>query len=155
MAGSPYTLQWAPLSPKIAPSHREIWTPSNLWVLGTIRNPQHKWHLYRFSHLCTDDHRVSLYFAIPQKFAPSHGGSEPPSNTWFPGPTRVLNLNGISIGSAVFAGLTSVTDWQRDRPTGHATRSVTIGRIYVLRCILIITIILHQWQYNSRAKSKS
>jgi len=30
-----------------------------------------------------------------------------------------------------FAGLTSVTDRQTDRPTDHATRSVTIGRIYV------------------------
>ena len=43
-------------------------------------------------------------------------------------PTRVLNNpNGISIGAAVFAGLTNVTD----RPTDHATRSVTIGCIYV------------------------
>jgi len=32
---------------------------------------------------------------------------------WFPGPTRVLNLNGILIVSAVSARLTSVTD----RPT--------------------------------------
>ena len=29
-----------------------------------------------------------------------------PPNTWFLGPTRVLNQNGISIGSAVFAQLT-------------------------------------------------
>ena len=35
-----------------------------------------------------------------------------PSNIWFPGPTRVLNPNGISIASAIFAGLTSVTDRQ-------------------------------------------
>jgi len=55
-------------------------------------------------------------------------GSGRPSNTivlW--GPTRVLDPNGISIGLAVFASLTSVTD----RPTDHATRSVTIGRIYL------------------------
>ena len=39
--------------------------------------------------------------------------------------------NGISIGSAVFAGLTIVSDRQTDRPTDHATPSVTIGRIYV------------------------
>jgi len=51
------------------------------------------------------------------------------SHTWFPGPTRVLNLNRISIGSAVFAGLTDVTDRPTDRPTVHATRSVTINRI--------------------------
>jgi len=44
---------------------------------------------------------------------------------------RALNPNGISIGAAVFAGLTSETDRQTDRVTDHATRSVTIGRIYV------------------------
>ena len=38
------------------------------------------------------------------------------SNTWFHGLTRVLDPNGISIGSAVFAGLTAVTDRQADRP---------------------------------------
>ena len=55
------------------------------------------------------------------------GGSGPQSNTWFPGPTQVLNPKGSSIGAAVFAGLTSVTD----KPTDHATRSVRIGGIYV------------------------
>jgi len=44
-------------------------------------------------------------------------GSGPRSNTWFHRPTRVLNPNGISIGSAVFAGLTSVTDQQIDQQT--------------------------------------
>ena len=43
-----------------------------------------------------------------------------------PGPTRVLNPNGISIGSAVFAGLTDVTD----RQTDHTSWSVTIDDIY-------------------------
>jgi len=45
------------------------------------------------------------------------GGSGPPCNTWFLGPTQVLNPNAISIGAAVFAGLTSVTDRQTDRQT--------------------------------------
>jgi len=45
------------------------------------------------------------------------GGSEPPSNTWSLEPSQVLNPDGISIGSAVFAGLTSVTDRQTDRQT--------------------------------------
>jgi len=40
---------------------------------------------------------------------------------------EVLKPNGISIGSAVSPGLTSV----RDRPTDHATQSLTIDRIYV------------------------
>ena len=37
------------------------------------------------------------------------------------------NPNGISIGSAVYPELTTATDGQTD----HATRSVTIDRIYV------------------------
>jgi len=48
-----------------------------------------------------------------------------------PWPTRVHNPIGISISSAVFAGLTSVIDRQTDRPTDHTTWSVTIGRVYV------------------------
>jgi len=71
----------------------------------------------------------NAYSPLPKKFAPSHGGSGSPSNIWFPGSTQVLNLNGSSIGAAVFAGLTSVTDRPTDRPTDHATRSVTIGRV--------------------------
>jgi len=82
-------------------------------------------------------HRVAILYnrlpLFPQN-CPFPWGSEPLSNTWFPGPTRIRNPNGISIGSAVFAGLTTVTD----RPTDHATRSVaTIGcasACVVLRC---------------------
>jgi len=51
------------------------------------------------------------------KIAPSHGGSGLPSNTWFLGPIRAHNPNGISISSAVFAGLTIVTDRRTDRET--------------------------------------
>jgi len=39
-----------------------------------------------------------------------------------PGPTPVLNPNGISIASAIFAGLTGSLVWQTDRPTDHATQ---------------------------------
>jgi len=52
-----------------------------------------------------------------------HGSTDPPES--------VLNSNGISIASAVFARLTNVADRPTDRPTDHATRSVTIDRIYV------------------------
>jgi len=55
----------------------------------------------------------------------------PPSNTCFLGPARVQIPNGISISSAVFGGLTTVTERQTDRPTDHATWSVTSGHIYV------------------------
>jgi len=51
------------------------------------------------------------------KIAPSYGRSGPPSNTWFPEPTQVINQNGISISGDVFAGLTSVTDTVTDRQT--------------------------------------
>jgi len=50
------------------------------------------------------------------KNAPSHGGSEPPYNTWFLGPTHVFFPNGISIGLAFFARLTKVTN----RPTRYS-----------------------------------
>jgi len=43
---------------------------------------------------------------------PSHVGIWTPCNTWFIEPTRVRNANGNLIVSALFAGLTSVTDWQ-------------------------------------------
>jgi len=59
-----------------------------------------------------------MYFTMgrpfPLKIALSVGwlvaGPGPPSNTWFPGSSLVLNPNGISIGSAIFAGLTAMTD---------------------------------------------
>ena len=103
-------------------------------------NPQPKLHLDRFSRFCTDDRRVFLYFIIghpfpPYKFPLPMGDLDPHLIHGFFWPTRVLNPNGISIGAAVFAELTSVTDRQTcrptDRPTDHATRSVAIGRIYV------------------------
>jgi len=98
-------------------------------------SPQPKRHPYQFCRLCTDDRRVSLYFTMGRPFSPKNlplpmGGSGRPSNTRFPGPTQVLNPNSSSIGAPVFAGLTSVTDQQTDRPTDHTTRSVRIGRIY-------------------------
>jgi len=52
----------------------------------------------------------------PSKLPLPIGRSGPPSNTWFLGPTRVLSPNAISIGSAVFAGFTTVTDRQIYRP---------------------------------------
>jgi len=67
---------------------------------------------------CIAHGRRSLCFTMgcpfPLKISPSYGGIWTPSNAWFPEPTRVLNPNGISIGSAVFAGLTTVTDRHTD-----------------------------------------
>jgi len=81
----------------------------------------------------------------PSKLSLPMGDPDPPSNTWFPGPTQVVNPNGISIGAAVFAGLTSVTDRQTDRQTDSPRYSVGNNRLHmyvVLRCDLIITVLL-------------
>ena len=48
----------------------------------------------------------------PSKLPLPMGDLDPSSKTRFFGPTRVLNPNGISIGSAVFAELITVTDRQ-------------------------------------------
>jgi len=75
-------------------------------------SPQSKWHLDRLSCFCTADGRVSgmAGHVLPLKIAPSNGGGVnfgPASNTCFLGPTQVHNLNGISIGSAIFAQMTA------------------------------------------------
>jgi len=97
-----------------------------VWLMPTTRVPCSTWTVY-----------FILYNGPPLpalKIAPSHGGSGPPSNTWFPGPTRALNPKGILISLAISAGLTIATDRQTDRQTDrrteHATLSVTTGRIY-------------------------
>jgi len=54
------------------------------------------------------------------------------SNSWFLGPTRVINAKVISITSAIFARLTT---WQTNRQTDHATRSVQAASTnVVLQC---------------------
>ena len=66
--------------------------------------------------------RYSLYYTMGHLFSPQNcpflwGEIWNSSNTWFLGPTRVHNPMGISIGSAVIAGLTMVTDRATDRQT--------------------------------------
>ena len=93
---------------------------------------------------------------LPHSKVPlSHKGSGSPSNTWFLGSTstEVLNPNSISIGSAVFAGLTTVTDRQTDRQT-TLLGSVTIDRIYVrsiLRCGLKNTYLVRIARHSASA----
>ena len=81
---------------------------------------------------CTAHGRASLYFTMgrsfPLKIAAFHGGSGPSSNTWFLGPIQVLNPNGISIGSAVFAGRTTVTNRQTDIQTDRPRYSIYNNR---------------------------
>jgi len=72
--------------------------------------PQPKRQIDRFSRFCTVHVRVSSRACRGMPFP---WGDLDPMVPWR---TRVLNPNGISIGSAVFAGFTSVTDRPTDRP---------------------------------------
>jgi len=95
--------------------------------------PHPKRHLHRFSVFAQLWQSVPILYngppLFPFKIASSHGGSGPPSNTWFLGPIQVHNPNGISVGSAVFHGS---RPWQTDR-------RATIGHTYVvLQCGLMI-----------------
>jgi len=118
-AECPYTLLWALLSLKIVPSNRGSGVPSNTWLLGPIwaHNPNGISISSAVIAQMTIEYPYILQWDAPShlKIAPYHGGSGPPSNTWFPGSTRVLNPKGISISSTISAGLTSVPD----RPTSR------------------------------------
>jgi len=106
-------------------------TPSNVGFHGPIRVHNENgitisWAV--FALMTSKCPYISQWDApFPVKIASSHGGSWPPSNTRFPGPTQVLNPNGILISGAVFAGLTSATYRLKD----HTSRSVTINCIYI------------------------
>jgi len=63
----------------------------------------------------------------PQNY-PFPWGIWTPFNTWFLGPTRPQNPNGISIGSTVFAELTTACDRVTDRQATLLGLG-TIGRI--------------------------
>jgi len=90
---------------------------SSLW----LRNVNKRRLTYTFT----------MFRPILPENCPFPWGSGLPSNTLFLRPTLVLNPNGISIAS-VFTGLTSVTDWQTDRPTDRPRCSVgDNSRIYV------------------------
>jgi len=60
---------------------------------------------------------------VPQN-CPFHGGSGPPSNTWFPGPTQVLNPKS---SRSVQLFLQGSLVWQTDRQT------MLLGRSTVMR----------------------
>jgi len=110
-------LQWALLSPQNSPLPWGNLDPH--LIRGSLGPPESSTQMASrsvqpFLHL--DDHRVSVYFTMGCPFPPSkmpfpcrdlnrhlmHG-------SW---PTWVLNPNSISIGSAVFVAVTSVTDRQ-------------------------------------------
>ena len=85
-----------------------------------------------FAHRTTEClYTLQWSACFPLKIAPSHAGIWTSCNTWFIGPNRVRRANGNVIVSAVFSGLTSVTDWQSDRQTDIPGYSVRCG---IIKC---------------------
>jgi len=128
------------------------YTPSNTWFLGSTRLSIPNCISISsavFAQLKAEGPSI-LQWAAPfsLKIAHSHGGSDPPSNTWFLVSIRARNANGISIGSAVFAGLTTVTNHPSDRSTDHAIWSVTICHIHVCMSAMPPTIVITSGQSN-------
>ena len=90
--------------------------------LRSTQNPYPKRHLDRFSRFCTSHGIRSIYFTMSCPFPPQHcscaSGIGIPSNTCYLGPTPLIILKNIFIGSAVFAQITaeSPCSLQRARP---------------------------------------
>jgi len=105
----------APFAEKL-PLPRGTWTPSHTWFLGPtqIINPKVISISSAIFAQMTAEGPYTLQWAAPSllKIASSHGGSGRRYNTWFLGPSRVLDPNDILISSADFAELTNVTDRQ-------------------------------------------
>ena len=118
-AESSYTLQCAdPFPLKTALSHGESGPSTNIWFLWST-----------WVHIPYSPSKLYIHMGGSGPYL-IHGSSAPP---------RVHNPNGISIGSAIFARLTTMTH----RQTDHATHSVTIGHIYVHRDAM--------WPHNGEA----
>jgi len=113
-------------------------------------SPHPKQHLDRFRRFCTAHSRVTLYYTMG-RLSPSKllfiWEILTPSKTQFLEPTWVYNPNSISIGSAVFAELTIMTD----RPRYSICNNRPVSMYVVLQCGLKITKILkiESKQYRS------
>jgi len=117
----PTLYKWTTVFPKLAPSHGESGPHLTHDSLGhsqlTIQTASQSVQL--LSHRLPQSVPI-LYNGMtlsPSKLPISMRRSGPPYNTWFPGPIWDLNPNGFLIRSAIFAGLTSVTDRQTVRPS--------------------------------------
>jgi len=121
------------LFPKTAPSRGGSGPPRNSWFLEPDRahNPNGiSIGSAVLAQMTAEYTCFTMGRPYPPQNCPLPSGDLDPNlihGCWFPGPTRVLNPNGISIGSPIIAGLTSVTDI----PTDQATQSVTIDNIQV------------------------
>jgi len=106
-----YFTMGAPSPPKLLLPTR-IWTPSNtrfLWP-NRAKTQTASGSVQLFLHRWTQSQSVPIQWdALSTSILPlAMGGSGLPSNTRFPEQSRVLNPNGISISSAVFAQMNAV-----------------------------------------------
>jgi len=89
-----------------------------------------------------------LYFIMgwdmSPKIAPSPGGSRPPLNTCFLGPTWVYSPNSILITSGVFAGIMVVTSRHTDRPWYIGIKRLHLYTV-CMRCSLKLLVGLHSF----------
>jgi len=72
--------------------------------------------LWLSAHLCLRISLLTVTSYLPLSETTFTWGIRIPSNTWLLWPTWVHDPNGISISSAIFAGLTTVTDRRTYRP---------------------------------------
>jgi len=105
--------------------------PYNTWCFRPIRvhNPNGTSIGSVTLHRWPQSVSIQWFACSPLKIVPSHVGIWTSCNTWFIGSTLVRNANGNLIVSAIFAGLTGVTDWQSDRQTGRPRYLVWCGVI--------------------------
>jgi len=106
----PYSLGGTDVHPNLtraSPGPIRVHTPNRISIRSAV-------------FYCTALGRSTLWAAIFPQNCRYAWETWPPSNTCFLWPTRLHSTNGISIGSAVFAWLTIVTDRQTDRQTRHA-----------------------------------
>ena len=126
--------------PKNCPFSRGFVSPFNTWFLGSTRlSIPNGISIGYVQSFCTAHGRKYLYFIMGAPFpkiAPSNGVSGPHLIHDSLCPSKPTNPNGISIGSAVFVGLTSMTDRQTDRSRYSVGNNRPHLRV-VLRCGLI------------------
>ena len=135
MAESAYTLQWAPLSTRIATFYGGSGPPSNTWCLGSMRahNPNGTSISSAVITQMTADCPYTLqWFArIPFNIAPPFGASEPhvthdslgPPESWTQTATRSLQ--------PFLQGSLCHTDRPTNRPRYSVGNNSLIGRMYV------------------------
>jgi len=126
------------LRPKIGchgnvPQH--LWTPIQHMIPMAHPSPQPKRHPYRFSRLCTDDRRVSLYFTMGRPFSPQnlplprgdldphliHGSTAPPKSST---QTVARSVKPFLQGSLVWQTDRQQTNRQTNRQTDRPRYSI-------------------------------